>query len=217
MTLLLPNLFYFIIMTSLEAMVFICHVIKNLEQDFPVELFGWLGYIFIPYITAILQGYIVFIQGLFSVTLYFWNLLWHPNGWLILDMLRNPEGHGQFITSTIHPCRRRYREWARPVPRWVWRCKPSWLRFWWSSTIPDEIPLRGYDSRLCMYSYYQIHPSSINKTNEGSSLEDGVTANVKSNTMTWNPRLASKLLSGIKIPRHHQMDSFLPFWSCSLQ
>jgi hypothetical protein len=67
--------------------------------------------------------------------------------------------------------------------------------------IPEEIPLRGYDSRLCMYSYYQIHPSSINKTNGGSSLEDGVTADVKSNTMTWNPRLASKLLSGIKILR----------------
>jgi hypothetical protein len=105
MTLLLPNLFYFIIKTSLAAMVFIGHVIKNLEQDFPVELFGWLGYIFIPYITAILQGYIVFIRGLFSVPLYFWNLLWHPNGRSILDMLCNPEGHGQFITSTIHPCR----------------------------------------------------------------------------------------------------------------
>jgi hypothetical protein len=56
-------------------MVFIGHVFKFLEQDFPVELFGWLGYIFIPYITAILQGYIAFIHELFSVPLYFWNRL----------------------------------------------------------------------------------------------------------------------------------------------
>jgi hypothetical protein len=59
--------------------------------------------------------------------------------------------------------------------------------------------MRGYDSRLCMFSYYQIHPSSINKTDGGSSTENGVTSNVKSNTMTWHPRLALNLLSGLKI------------------
>ena len=50
-----------------------------------------------------------------------------------------------------------------------------------------------------MYSYYQIHSLNINKTNGGSSLEDGVTADVKSNIMTWHPRHASKRLSGIEI------------------
>ncbi len=134
------------------------------------------------------------------IPLYFWNLLWHPNGCSILDMLRNPEGHGRLISSYINPYRRtRYHERARPVPRWVWRRKPSQLRFWWSSIAPDELPICGYDSRLCMFSYYQIHPSSIPKTNRGSSLEDGITADVNSNTMTLHPRLTSNLLSGIKI------------------
>ena len=199
MTLLLPNLFYFIIRTSLAAVIFAGHVFKYLEQDFPIEIFGWLGYIFIPYITVFTQGCITFIHGVLLVPLYFWNLFWHPNGQSILDMLRNPEGHGRFISSTIHPCRQRYREQARPVPQWVWRRKPSWLKFWWSLISPDKIPLQGYDSRLCMYSYYQIHPSSINKTNGGPSSEDGVTADVKSNAMTWYPQLASRLFSGIKI------------------
>jgi hypothetical protein len=50
-----------------------------------------------------------------------------------------------------------------------------------------------------MFSYYQIHPSSINKTDGTSSLEDGVTADTRSNIVTWQPRLFSKLIHGIKI------------------
>ncbi len=199
MTLLVPQLFYFIIKTSLTAMNAINYTVNYMEQDVPNEVFGWLGYIFIPYITAILQGSIAFICGVLSVPLYFWNLLRHPNGRSILDMLRNPEGHGQFISSTTNPCCRQYREQPRPVPQWVWRCKPSHLRFRWSSISPDEIPLCGYDSRLHMYSYYWIHPSSITKTKGGSSSEDGVTADVKSNTVTWHSQITSTLLSGIKI------------------
>ena len=116
-------------------------------------------------------------------------------------MLCNPEGQGRFISRTDNPIRRRFRERARPVPRWVWRRKPSRLKFRWSSFSTNKIPLRGYDSRLCMFSYYQIHPSSINKTDGNSSSEDGVTADTKSSTANWTPRLASKLLSGIKIFR----------------
>ena len=93
----------------------------------------------------------------------------------------------------------RYCEQARPVPHWVWRLRPSRLRFWWSSICTNEIPLRGYDSRLCMFSFYQIHPSSINKTDGNSSSEDGVTADTKSHSVNWNLRLTSKLFSGIKI------------------
>jgi hypothetical protein len=71
MTLLLPKLSHLIIKTSFATTNFIGHVFKYLEQDFPFELFGWLGYIFIPYIAAILQGYIAFIRGTLSVPLYF--------------------------------------------------------------------------------------------------------------------------------------------------
>jgi hypothetical protein len=52
-----------------------------------------------------------------------------------------------------------------------------------------------------MFSYYQIHPSSINKTNGNSSSEDGVTADTKSNIVTWQPRIFSTLEKGLKIFR----------------
>ncbi len=50
-----------------------------------------------------------------------------------------------------------------------------------------------------MFSYYQIHPTSINKTDGSSSSKDGVTADVRSKINSWQPRFASLLLSGIKI------------------
>ena len=132
MTLLLPNLSCFIIKTSLTGIFFLDQAIKYWEQEFPIELFGWLQYIFIPYIAALLQGYLGFICGLFLVPLYFWNLLWHPNGRSIYDMLSNPKGNGRFISRTDNPVCRQYRERARPVPRRVWRRKPSQLQFRWS-------------------------------------------------------------------------------------
>jgi hypothetical protein len=52
-----------------------------------------------------------------------------------------------------------------------------------------------------MFSYYQIHPKSINKINGAPSSEDRVTADVKTNTKSWSPRFTSSFLSGIKTIR----------------
>jgi hypothetical protein len=73
------------------------------------------------------------------------------------------------------------------------------LQFCWSTLAPEENSvIRGYDSRLCMFSYYQIHPISMNKTNGAPSSKDGVRADVKTNTKSWSPQLTSSFLSGIK-------------------
>ena len=49
-----------------------------------------------------------------------------------------------------------------------------------------------------MFSYNQIHPTSINKTNGAPSSKDGVTADVKTNAKSWSPRFTSSFSSGIK-------------------
>jgi hypothetical protein len=79
-------------------------------------------------------------------------------------MLQNPEGNSQLISSNneAHCCQ--FREQACPVPRWVWQRGPCRLQFHWSTIAPDKNPIRGYDWRLCMFSYYQIHLTSITKT-----------------------------------------------------
>jgi len=70
--------------------------------------------------------------------------------------------------------------------------------------MPNEketLPIKGYDSRLCMFSYYQIHPTSIDKTAGGPLSEDGVTAKV-SETMCYHSIRAGSCLSfGAKLLR----------------
>jgi hypothetical protein len=50
-----------------------------------------------------------------------------------------------------------------------------------------------------MFSYYQIHPTSINKTDGGPSSEDGVTAKVSKATHSQSIRNGSCLSLGAKL------------------
>jgi hypothetical protein len=45
-----------------------------------------------------------------------------------------------------------------------------------------------------MFSFYQIHPTCIDKTDGASSSEDGVTADVKTTTTSWTQRGVSRCL-----------------------
>ncbi len=50
-----------------------------------------------------------------------------------------------------------------------------------------------------MFSFYQIHPTSINKTNSAYSSEDGVTADVNTTTHSWKQRGIFRFLPTLKI------------------
>jgi hypothetical protein len=52
-----------------------------------------------------------------------------------------------------------------------------------------------------MFSFYQIHPTSINKTNGRSSSEDGVTADTSSSTSSSGSYWTSSFLSGTRLLR----------------
>jgi hypothetical protein len=45
-----------------------------------------------------------------------------------------------------------------------------------------------------MFSFYQIHPTSINKTDGASSSEDGITADVRTTTTSWTQCDVSRFL-----------------------
>jgi hypothetical protein len=55
-----------------------------------------------------------------------------------------------------------------------------------------------------LFSYYQIHPKSINKTNRASSSKDGVTADIKNHSNSWKSQIASSFLFKIKILQKKQ-------------
>jgi hypothetical protein len=50
-----------------------------------------------------------------------------------------------------------------------------------------------------MFSFYQIHPTSINKTNGASSSEDGATADVNTTNNSWKQRGIFRSLTTLKI------------------
>jgi len=131
-------------------------------------------------------------------------------------MLRNPEGNGHLIRYNNDRNHLRWRERSRPVPQWARRTHLWRIRI----RMPNEkehLPIIGYDSRLCMFSYYQIHPTRINKTAGGPSSKDGVTAKVSETTCYYSIRTGSCLSFGAKLlrkacpktPHHGFISSFL--------
>jgi hypothetical protein len=70
---------------------------KYIENDFPLEVMTWLSYLFIPAIGSMLSSCYILFYGLLSIPIYSWKLLFHPDGPSILDILQNPEEHGQFV------------------------------------------------------------------------------------------------------------------------
>jgi hypothetical protein len=91
----------------------------------------------------------------------------------------------------------------------------------WSNTSLDALPIQGYNSRLCMFLFYQIHPTSINKTDGGPSSEDEVTNKVSVTTRSTSVHHISHLSLGVKplcklhpkIPPQGIISSFLVFFS----
>ncbi len=116
--------------------------------------------------------------------------------------------------DTGHCCQKR----ARSVPCWAQHKHCHHLALLWSKNVSDILTICGYDSRLCMFSFYQIHPMSINKTDGNSSSEDGITLEMKATTNLTSSHTSS-FLSGAtllwrgrpKRPNNGNISAFLVF------
>jgi hypothetical protein len=182
--LLLPNIFHFILKTFATLLAISDIGFRYLEQDFPIEFFGWIQYIFAPTLYFTVESCASFLYGILSIPIYFWNLIWHPNGRSIIDMLSNPKGNRRFVQSKETRCYC-WRERACSIPQWVRRRRR--IQFHWSQSTSFQCRtvIKGYDSRLCLFSFYQMHPTSITKTDGGSSSEDGITVDVNLCGTQW--------------------------------
>jgi hypothetical protein len=103
------------------------------------------------------------------------------------------------------------------VPRWARRNCRRHIYIQWSSTSSDALPIQGYDSRLYMFSFDQIHPTSINKTDGGPSSKDGVTNKVSVTTHSISVHHRSHLSLGVKLlcklhPKVPPQALYLHFW-----
>jgi hypothetical protein len=88
MTLLLPTIFLSTIKLLVNAASQTVHYV---EHDFPDEPMSWLSYLFYLAISSMLSNLHIPISRIMAIPIYFWMLLWHPDGHLIIEMLHNPE------------------------------------------------------------------------------------------------------------------------------
>ncbi len=164
MTLHLATILHTTIKIFIAFMDTASYAAKYIKNDFPLELMTWLSYLFIPAIGSMLSSCYLLFCGLLLIPIYSWKLLFHPDGQSILDILQNTEGHGRFVWYNDDKNQHCWRESACFGPPWARHKCQHCIYMQWSNTSSDALPIQGYNSRLCMFSFYQIHLTSINKT-----------------------------------------------------
>ncbi len=166
MTLLIPNILPISFKTFITFMNTTAWITEYIEQDLPVETLFYLGWHVssFPFFASIVLALHLFTHGILSIPIYFWTLLWHPNGWSILEMLPDLAESKRLIPYDKSENCHCWQERARSVPCWARHKCHSWFWFQWSKTNTDISTICGYDSRLGMFSFYQIRRTSINKT-----------------------------------------------------
>ena len=109
MTLLLPTFIF----TSFKILVNAAHQTVNvrikqsinyIKHDFPDKIISWLSYLFYPAISSMLLPFHVLFSRIIVIPIYFWTLLLHLDGRLILAMLCNPKGNGRLIQYNSDVC-----------------------------------------------------------------------------------------------------------------
>ncbi len=198
MTLHLPTILHTTIKIFIAFMT-ASYAATYMENDFPLEAMTWLSYLYIPAIGSMLSSCNILFCGLLWIPIYSLKILFHPNGRSLLNILQNPEGHGQFVWYNDDKNQHCWRERAHFVLWWAWHrcqcCKYSW----WSNTSSDTLLIQGHNLRLCMFSFYQLHPTSINKTDGGPPFEDGVTNKVSVTTRSISVHHRSHVSVGVKL------------------
>jgi hypothetical protein len=120
MTLLLPTIFLSTIKLFINAASqTVCYV----KHDFPDELMSWLSYLFYPAITSMLSNLHIKISRIMAIPIYFWMLLWHPDGHSIIEMRYNPERNGCFVQYNNDVNHYHWREHSQPASQWAWQTR----------------------------------------------------------------------------------------------
>jgi hypothetical protein len=117
MTLLLPTILLSFIKTFTKILDVAAYTTEYIEKDLPGKLISWLSYHFFPAIIAVLTSCHLAVSGVTAIPIYFWTLLWHPDGCSIFDMLCNPEGNGHIVQyNNKNNCSCWREEHSQPVP-----------------------------------------------------------------------------------------------------
>ena len=152
--------------TIFTTSIYIANTIDNKFQEMTAslfwELFDWIQYILAPILwTLILCGGDI-LQTALYIPRYAWDLFWHKDGRSLFRMLKDPEG--KLDDQNHHPCRGR-KGWRKNDNL----CQqPRQHCVYYPTRAPsDSITIVGYDSRLCMFSHYQMNRENMNRCDHG--------------------------------------------------
>ena len=156
-------------LTSFTLLSHLSHTATTIEQKLTQEIIEWLLFIFIPLLGVVLNAYWEIISTALYVPSYFWKLFLHEDGRSLIDMLLNPcPSHPDISHDDSYGCpgdgipRQRHthsRRWQRD---WKRQKADKAKRALETRNIDRGVSrIVGYDSSLCMFSYYQIDRCNI--------------------------------------------------------
>ena len=204
MTLASPTL----ISPTIKRIIHVSTAIDHKYRDFSSALFweiiNWTFYILIPIIWVLFHCGATFLMDFLFVPKYAWDFFWHKDGRSIFDMLcdperkHEPEGNRpprQTKNSMRTDSRRRRRLWKRLKHDTSYRDVRTSLV---NKGPPGKI--RGYDSKLCLFSFYQLDRNNMNKCENGSGRRgDNSNADAIETAMAFTEYFASTYCSAAKI------------------
>ena len=166
---------------------------RYFREKIPIEIMDWIFYFsWVPIALAICST-TSFIQTTLAIPIYAWKLFWHPDGRSIFAILSDPCGHDSPSThlplscsNEIQPLHRFSRR--RETPRFQRRHNMH------SSRIV------GYDSELCLFSFYQMNRENMNRCEHGSpQCDDSTVLEAARDTCILTEYCASTFFSACKI------------------
>ena len=164
MTLASPTLLLSIIKNSISICTTCERKYQEMSSSIILEVMNWIFYIFAPIIWILILYSAEILQGALYVPKWTWELIWHPDGRSIWRMLSDPEGkldRKDDFNYDSHRQRNRVKMHSDPRRlRRKWRRHKNDTSYQKAGThLMDKGPpgrIVGYDSNLCMFSYYQL-------------------------------------------------------------
>ena len=195
MTLKFPTLTISILKITFHTAEICDNKFQEIQASLFWEILAWLFYIFSNIFGIFVGPSILILHDVILAPTYAWKLIWQPNGRSIFNMLRDPCGHNNEKQKN-NKRKWRHSNKQRPHPR-PWR--RGFRRLRGAHIGQTQEPIVGYDSSLCMFSYYQMDRENMNRCENHGDTKDGSSQIIQVQAMEFTYYYASIYFEAVKI------------------
>ena len=195
MTLKFPTLTILILKITFHTAEICDNKFQEIQASLFWEILAWLFYIFSNIFGIFVGPSVLILHDVILAPTYAWKLIWQPNGRSIFNMLRDPCGHNNEKQKN-NKRKWRHSNKQRPHPR-PWR--RGFRRLRGAHIGQTQEPIVGYDSSLCMFSYYQMDRENMNRCENHGDTKDGSSQIIQVQAMEFTYYYASIYFEAVKI------------------